>query len=71
MAMDQVPIIEPTRHDFPADWTTEALRHGLYSNTCRECGATIMGHKYRRTCRVCVEVFMKQAERNRSTPDQR
>ena len=59
--MSDIIIINPTRHDFDEDWTPEALKHGLYTNDCRACGATIHGHKYRRTCRVCVEIFKKQA----------
>ena len=57
-------IVQPTRHDFPEDFQSPIIEHGIYANSCRECGATIMGHKYRRTCRVCVEIFKKQAANN-------
>lgn len=57
-------IVRQTRHDFPEDWTPKAIERGIYSNVCRSCGATIMGHKYRRTCAICVEIFKKQADKN-------
>ena len=62
--MDSRLIVEMTRHDFPEDWTPEALKHGLYDNRCRNCKANIRGHKYRRTCRVCVEMFKKSLPTN-------
>lgn len=55
-------IVEPTRHDFPEDFKSPAIEHGLYANICRNCRATIQGHKYRRTCRVCLEIFKKQTQ---------
>lgn len=61
----QMPIFKPSMHDFSEDFTEEMLNHGIYTNTCRECKAVIMGHKYRRTCRVCVEIFKKQADKNK------
>ena len=64
--MNTVPIVEPGRHDFPEDFKSPTVEHGIYTNTCRECKSTIHGHKYRRTCRVCVELFKRQAEKNQS-----
>lgn len=55
-------LLKPSRHDFPEDWTPKAVEHGIYTNNCRHCGATIQGHKYRRTCKVCVDIFNKQAD---------
>lgn len=63
---ETMTTLTPSRHDFPEDWTPQAIEHGLYDNTCRECGANIRGHKYRRTCRVCVEIFKKQSDANRT-----
>ena len=64
--MSATIIIQPGRHDFPEDFEPKNIEHGIYSNDCRECGATIKGHKYRRTCRVCVDIFKRQAEKNKS-----
>lgn len=51
---------EPTSHDFPEDFLPSSQEdHGLYLNTCTRCGAEIMGHKYRRICRVCSEAARK------------
>lgn len=52
---EQVTVLVPTRHDFPEDWTPQAVAKGMHTRTCRRCGATIMGAPWRRTCRPCVE----------------
>lgn len=57
----ELPIIKPGPFDFPEDFKSPIVEHGIYQNTCRECKGTIHGHKYRRTCRRCVEIFQKQA----------
>ena len=63
--MELVHVIQPGIYDFPEDFQPPVVGHGIYSNTCRRCGARIMGHKYRRTCRICVEILKGQADKNR------
>lgn len=55
-------IFMATRHDWTEDFVRPDGSHGpFYMNKCRECKAEFYGHKYRRTCRNCVEIFKKQA----------
>lgn len=63
--MNTITLLTPSRNDFPEDFTPEALSKGFFSNTCRECGATIGGAEHRRTCAGCVEIFKKKAAQNR------
>ena len=58
-------IDPPGMNDFPEDWEEPVYSQGLYMNRCRRCGELIQGHKHRRTCRYCVGVLQREAERMR------
>ena len=45
--------------NYPEDFEWE---NGEYIHQCRECGNKFCGHKYRRTCKVCLEEHNKKKE---------
>lgn len=65
MSSTQV-VVAPGFYDFKEDFTQEALKKGLFHNTCLECKATITGAEHRRTCARCVSVFNKIVTKNRN-----